>query len=144
AAGIELGKRSVLRALPPKLVLATSDDVARWARVRLSTLEHEQIWVLSLDGRNGLRAGRRVAEGGLHGCSIDPRDVLPTVVRDAASAFVLVHNHPSGDPTPSNEDIELTHRIARAGDILGTPLVDHVVIAGGGHASLHDLGLLRS
>src|SRR5262249_14835030 len=110
----------------------------------LGALDHEQIWALSLDGRNGLRASRRVAEGGLHGCSIDPRDVLRAVVRDAASAFVLVHNHPSGDPTPSGEDLELTRRIARAADTLGTPLVDHVIVAGGGHASLYDLGFLRS
>ena len=80
--------------------------------------------MLALDGRNGLRAARRIAEGGLHGCSVDPRDVLRSVIREAASAFVLVHNHPSGDPAPSDEDIELTRMVARAGAVLGTPLVD--------------------
>ncbi len=144
AAGFELGRRLVVRSsLEPRLNLASSAEVARWGRVRLSDLEHEQVWVLALDGRNGLRAARRIAEGGLHGCSVDPRDVLRAVVRDAASAFILVHNHPSGDPTPSREDIELTSMVARAASVLGTPLVDHVIVAGGGHASLFDLGIIH-
>jgi len=143
AAGFELGRRLLLRAsLEPRPNLASSAEVARWGRLRLSDLEHEQVWVLALDGRNGLRAARRIAEGGLHGCSVDPRDVLRAVVRDAASAFVLVHNHPSGDPTPSREDIELTNMVARAASVLGTPLIDHVIVAGGGHASLFDLGII--
>jgi DNA repair protein RadC len=141
-AAIELGRRAAIRAAAPRSVLASSADVARWASPRLAHLDHEQIWVLALDGRNGLRAARRVGEGGLHGCSIAPRDVLRIAVREAASALVLVHNHPGGDPTPSHEDVVLTETVARAADVVGTPLVDHVVVARGGHASLHDLGLL--
>jgi DNA repair protein RadC len=144
AAGFELGRRVLLRSTGAhRLNLASSSEVARWARLRLSELDHEQVWVLSLDGRNGLRAARRVAQGGLHGCSVDPRDVLRAAVREAASAFVMVHNHPSGDPAPSQEDIELTSMVARAASVLGTPLVDHVIVAGGGHASLFELGLVR-
>jgi DNA repair protein RadC len=145
AAGFELGRRLLLRTSgTPRLNLASSAEVARWGRIRLAPLDHEQVWVLALDGRNGLRAAKRIAEGGLHGCSLDPRDVLRAVVREAASAFVLVHNHPSGDPTPSEEDIDLTNTVARAAAVLGTPLVDHVIIAGGGHTSLFDLGLVAS
>jgi DNA repair protein RadC len=144
-AGFELGRRVLVRSSGARrLNLASSDEVARWARLRLSDLDHEQVWMLALDGRNGLRAARRVAQGGLHGCSVDPRDVLRAAVREAASAFVLVHNHPSGDPTPSEEDIELTNMVARAASVLGTPLVDHVIVAGGGHASLFDLGVIGS
>ncbi|MET0591763.1 MAG: DNA repair protein RadC [Polyangiaceae bacterium] len=144
AAGFELGRRVLVRASAvPRLNLASSEQVARWGRVRLASLEHEQLWMLALDGRNGLRAARRVAEGGLHGCAVDPRDILRAALREAASAFVLVHNHPSGDPTPSDEDISLTNMVARAGSVLGTPLVDHVIVASGGHASLFDLGLLE-
>src|SRR5262249_49194865 len=100
-AGVELGRRALLRAsAAAHLNRASSGEVARWARLRLSGLDHEQLWVLALDGRNGLRAARRIAQGGLHGCSVNPRDVLRAAVREAASAFVLVHNHPSGDPTP--------------------------------------------
>jgi DNA repair protein RadC len=128
----------------PRINLASSADVARWGRIRLSQLDHEQVWVLALDGRNGLRAAKRIAQGGLHGCSLDPRDVLRAVVREAASAFVLLHNHPSGDPAPSEEDIDLTNTVARAASVLGTPLVDHVIIAGANHASLFDLGLVAT
>jgi DNA repair protein RadC len=143
AAGFELGRRVLMRSSSaPRLNLASSAEVARWARVRLSNLDHEQLWMLALDGRNGLRAARRVAEGGLHGCAVDPRDILRAALREAASAFVLVHNHPSGDPAPSDEDIGLTQMVARAASVLGTPLVDHVIVGGGGHASLFDLGLL--
>jgi DNA repair protein RadC len=143
AAGLELGRRAMVRASAARrLNLASSSDVAAWARPRLSALDHEQMWVLALDCRNGLRAARRVAEGGLHGCSIDTRDVLRAAVREAASAFVLVHNHPSGDPTPSAEDVDLTHMIARAATAVGTPLVDHVIVGGQNHVSLFDVGIV--
>jgi DNA repair protein RadC len=145
SAGIELGRRALSRAsTSARPILSSSEGVSRWARGRLAELDHEQIWVLALDGRNALRSARRIAQGGLHGCSLDVRDVLRTVVREAASAFVLVHNHPSGDPNPSREDIELTTLLARAAAIIGTPLLDHVVIAGEGHASLFDLGLIET
>ncbi len=143
-AAFELGRRVLFRSAgAARLNLASSAEVARWARLRLAALDHEQVWVLALDGRNGLRAARRIAEGGLHGCSVDPRDVLRAAVREAASAFVLVHNHPSGDPAPSAEDVELTNMVARAASVLGTPLVDHVIVAGGGHASLLDMGVIQ-
>jgi DNA repair protein RadC len=142
AAGFELGRRLALSSIGPRPTFPSSEEVARWGRIRLSPLDHEQVWVLSLDGKNGLRGARRIAEGGLHGCSLQPRDVLRAVVRDAASSFVLVHNHPSGDPTPSAEDIELTAAVARAASVIGTPLVDHVIVAGAEHASLYDLGIL--
>lgn len=141
-AALELGRRALLRSLAwPRTSLASSKDVARWA-MPLAGLEHEQVWALALDGRNGLRAARRIAEGGLHGCSLTARDLLRVVVREAASAFVLVHNHPSGDPTPSAEDIELTRAVARAADVVGVPLVDHVIVAASGHVSLFDRGML--
>jgi DNA repair protein RadC len=145
AAGFELGRRLLLRSsVSQRASLASSSEVARWARLRLAELDHEQVWVLALDGRNCLRAAKRVAEGGLHGCALDPRDVLRAVVREAASGFVLVHNHPSGDPAPSREDIDLTGTVARAASVVGTPLVDHVIVAGGAHSSLFDLGFLGS
>lgn len=143
AAGLELGRRALVRASAARrLNMSSSKDVASWAAPRLAALDHEQMWVLALDCRNGLRASRRIAEGGLHGCSVDARDVLRAAIREAATAFVLVHNHPSGDPTPSTEDVELTHMIARAATAIGTPLLDHVIIGGESHVSLFDLGLV--
>jgi DNA repair protein RadC len=73
---------------------------------------------------------------------ISPRDPLRAALREGASAFVLVHNHPSGDPTPSPEDISFTQKIAAAADVVATPLLDHVVVARSGYASLLDSGLM--
>jgi DNA repair protein RadC len=144
AASLELGRRVIARSVHSvRIVVGSSQEVAAWARPRLVHLDHEQVWVLVLDGRNGLKAARRVAEGGLHGCSLRPSDVLRVVVRNAGSAFVLVHNHPSGDAKPSDQDVELTEALVRAGVAIGTPLVDHVIVAGASHTSLFDLGVVR-
>jgi DNA repair protein RadC len=143
AASFELGRRAVRCAVRPRAPLRTSAEVAAWSSPRLAALEHEEMWVLSLDGRNGLRGARRVAQGGLHGCAVAARDVLRAALADAASALVLVHNHPSGDPTPSIEDVTMTRLVAQAGAVVGVPLVDHVVVAGERYSSMLDLGIIE-
>lgn len=143
AAALELGQRVFREAIEePRLVLTSVEDVQRWARPRLGTLEHEEVWLLCLDGQNGLKAARRVAQGGLHGCALTPRDVLRPAVRAAASAIILLHNHPSGSPDPSPEDIEMTRQLALACQLLGMPLVDHVVVARNRACSLAELGVI--
>jgi len=142
AAAVELGRRAVFAAsmdASPKL--PDREAVEAWARPRLSTLDHEELWVLALDGRHGLRAARRVASGGIHGLHVSARDVLRVVLREAASAFVLVHNHPSGDPAPSDEDLAFTECVAEAAAVVGTPLLDHVIIARRRSSSVRELGL---
>jgi DNA repair protein RadC len=144
AAALELGRRASLGLLAAAApVIGSFESVAAWARPRLAWLDHEEVWLLALDGRNGLKSAQRIAQGGLHGCALTPRDVLRPAVRDGASAFVLVHNHPSGDPAPSPEDVEMTRAVAIAADVVGVPLLDHVVIARGGAESLLDLGVLE-
>jgi len=118
------------------------EAVVVWARPRLATLDHEELWVLALDGRHGLRAARRAASGGIHGLHVGARDVLRIALREAASAFVLVHNHPSGDPAPSDEDVAFTRLVSDAASLVGTPLLDHVVIARQRSSSMLDLGLM--
>lgn len=143
AASLELGRRAWLRSIQEdRTVLGCFDAVARWAEPRLACLDHEEVWLLGLDGRNGLKSAQRVAQGGLHGCALVPRDILRPAVRDASSAIVLVHNHPSGDPRPSPEDVEMTRLIAAACDVIGVPLLDHVIVARGGSQSLLELGAL--
>ncbi len=114
--------------------------VARWAEPRLVHLDHEEVWVLCLDGRGSLLCARQVGRGGVHGCALLARDVLVPIVREAASAFVLVHNHPSGDPTPSREDLDMTRALAAAADVICVALLDHVVVARGGHRSNFEMG----
>ena len=140
-AAFELGRRTAAELGDCRLgERMNADAVARWASPRLTGLEHEEVWVLCLDGRSCLRSVQRVGQGGVHGCALLPRDVLLPVVREAASAFVIVHNHPSGDPTPSREDQEMTRALAAAADVLSVPLLDHVVVARGGHRSMLELG----
>ncbi len=139
AAAVELGRRALLRVLAEeRVVFDCFEQVVRWARPRLAALEHEEVWLLSLDGKYGLKCARRIAQGGLHGCALLTRDVLSPALRDGASAIVLIHNHPSGDPTPSPEDIAMTRAIRSAGELVGIPLLDHVVVARGGASSLSD------
>lgn len=145
SAALELGRRSVARATRPRQDVGDSQAVAAWFTGRMGWSDHEEMWVLGLDSRNGLRTTRRVAQGGLHGCSVLPRDVLRAALQESASAIVLVHNHPGGDPTPSPEDLEMTGRVARAGHTVGVPLLDHVIVSSTGrYVSMLDLGVMPS
>jgi DNA repair protein RadC len=144
AAAIELGRRVASAAsVEASIKLPDRDAVEAWARPRLATLDHEELWMLALDGRHGLRAARKVASGGIHGLHVAPRDTLRVALREAASAFVLVHNHPSGDPAPSSEDVAFTQAVAQAAHVVGTPLLDHVVVAKRRATSMLEAGLLR-
>lgn len=141
SAALELGRRS-LEPRARNLRLSTPEDVFQYARPRLGHLTKEVFHVLLLDTRHRLVADRRIAEGGLTSCAISPRDVFEAPIREAAPALIFLHNHPSGDPTPSRDDIELTRRLGSAARLLGISLLDHVVIADGGYASLAELGSL--
>jgi DNA repair protein RadC len=141
AAAVELGKRVALAAAVASSVeMPDARAVEAWARPRIASLDHEELWMLALDGRNGLRAARRVAAGGLHGMHVRTRDPLRHALREGASAFVLVHNHPSGDPVPSEEDVAFTRALVEAASVVGAPLVDHVVVARRGYTSMLERG----
>ena len=142
-AAFELGqRRSTLRTHRQRIDSVAS--VVEWARPHLIGLEHEEVWLLCLDARNVLRNSRRVAQGGLHGCALTAKDVLRPALRDGASAIVLVHNHPSGDPEPSDADVSMTNALDIACATVGLPLLDHVVVASDGASSLFELGVVGS
>jgi len=141
-AAIELGRRVTQRALSDEReVVGSFESVAAWAQPRLAGLDHEEVWLLCLDGKNALRSARCIARGGLHGCALRPSDVLRPALQDAATGIVLVHNHPSGDPTPSLADIEMTRALVEACQVLGLYLLDHVIVARSGAESLRELEL---
>ena len=143
AASFELARRWTERTGPTAPRLATPAAVAAHLAPRAATLDVERMWVLSLDGCNGLRGIRCVAQGGHHGCSVSAREILRCALADAAAGFVLAHNHPSGEPHPSAEDVAMTRSVARAAEVVGTPLLDHVIItASGSFCSLLDAGLI--
>jgi DNA repair protein RadC len=136
AAAFELGRRADAARRERRPILACAADVAEWATPRLLHLPHEELWVLAVDGRQRVHAARCVARGGLHGMSVTVSDPVRAALRADARAFVMVHNHPSGDPTPSPEDINMTENVALAAKHAGVPLLDHVVVASGGHRSV--------
>ena len=146
SAAFELGRRACAcrHSRVKAASLRSASAVYALMAPRVAHLDHEEMWVISLDGRSAPRGIRRVAQGGQHGLSISAREILRTALLDGARAFVLIHNHPSGDPTPSEEDLGMTRAVADAGEIVGVPLVDHVVIGATDYRSLLELGLLGS
>lgn len=98
----------------------------------------ERFLVISVDAKNRPRAVREVARGGRTSCQVDPAEVFRVLVSDSASGAVFLHNHPSGDPDPSSQDLELTERLAAAGALLEIRILDHVIVGNGRYASLRD------
>jgi len=140
AAAFALGRRVESANRTPVDPLRNPDAVHRLMLPQLRGLEREQFHVLLLDGKHRLRRVSRVSEGTLTTSLVHPREVFRDAVRAAAAAVMVVHNHPSGDPEPSREDLEVTERLVKAGRLLGIPLLDHLVIAEGGYVSLRERG----
>ncbi len=142
-AAIELGMRVVERRRgAPGRAFRSSADIWEAYRVRLGALPQEVFLVVGLNNRNEALREEVVAMGALNACLVSPREVFRPMIAEAAARVVAVHNHPSGDPQPSPDDVALTRRIAEAGALLGIALLDHVVIGRSGYASLRDMGLL--
>lgn len=141
-AALELGRRLAARRLRPGDPVRGPADVFRHFHPRLRHAHHERFLVVLLDGRHRMLREVMISQGTLTASLVHPREVFRPALREAAAAVVLVHNHPSGDPTPSTEDREITLRLADAGVLLGVPVLDHVVVAERGWTSLCELGVL--
>jgi len=109
---------------------------------RLATAEREHFYALALDAKHRPLSEILVAVGGLTACGVAPADLFRAVLREPAAAIVLVHNHPSGDPAPSDDDVLMTRKLVAAGGLLGLAVVDHVIIGRDGYFSFTDAGLL--
>lgn len=139
-AALELGRRFATRRLRSGDPVRGPADVFRHFHARLRDARHERFLLVLLDGRHRMLREVVVSQGTLTASLVHPREVFRPALREAAAAIVLVHNHPSGDPTPSREDREITQRLAEAGELLGIPVLDHVVVAERGYASLREAG----
>lgn len=134
-AAFELGRRAI-EVASHRDTVGHPDDVYRAVAPRLAGLTQEVFLVLGVDIRNGLLDIVEVARGTVAGVEVHPREVFRPLIRMAAAGAVVVHNHPSGDPTPSLEDVELTRRLREAGSLLGIPVIDHVVIGDRAYRSI--------
>jgi DNA repair protein RadC len=141
-AAIELGRRVVARPLTRNARIGSSRDVDAALRARLADSDVEHFIAIALDAKNRPTFEVEVARGGLSQCPVSPADVFRALLREAAAGVVFVHNHPSGEPSPSAEDVALTDRLRRAGELLGVNVVDHVIIGREGYFSFLDAGLL--
>ncbi len=119
-----------------KPVLKSPEDVAAKVRSQLKGKKKEHFLVLCLDTRNRLINPRLVSMGSLDTSVVHPREVFKEAVSSCAASVIFTHNHPSGDPEPSKEDIELTKRLAKAGEILGIDVLDHIIVCDEGFVSL--------
>ena len=137
-ASLELGRRLAARRLEAGRPIRGPADVFHHFHPHLRHAAQERFLVVLLDGRHRVLRQELVSQGTLTASLVHPREVFRPALRESAAALVLVHNHPSGDPTPSREDREITERLMRAGEILGIPVLDHVVVAERGYCSLRE------
>jgi DNA repair protein RadC len=141
-AAIELGSRVAREERPPVQRIREPEDVVRLFQPRLRDLQVEEFHLLALDSQSQVLREVLVTRGLLNSSLVHPREVFRAAIAEAAAGIIVVHNHPSGDPTPSPEDRTVTRQLAEAGRLLDLPLYDHVIIAGDRFASLATLGLL--
>lgn len=138
----ELAVRLARTEASRRPVITSWSALQAYARAALAHRPREQFRVLFLDNRNRLMLDEFVAEGTVDHAPVYPREVVRRALEVSASAMVLVHNHPSGDPTPSRADIEMTRRVVDAARALGLQVHDHIVVGRDGTASFRALGLI--
>jgi len=143
-AAIELGLRANTRPLHPRAPITCSRDVAEALGPRVRDASREHFFALALDAKNRPVAEILVAVGGLTACAVTPSDVYRLVLREPAAAVIFAHNHPSGETSPSPEDVSVTDRLRQAGAVLGIRVLDHVILGRDGHFSFLDAGLLST
>jgi len=142
-AALELGIRICTKPLEHRMVIGCSTDVAESMRPRFLDASREHFFALALDSRQRLTSEILVAIGSLTACAVSPADVFRLLLREPAAGVIFVHNHPSGEPTPSREDVTLTERLRQAGSLLGIKVLDHVILGHERHFSFLDAGLLE-
>ncbi len=141
-AALALGRRMEVRPLTAGALLRSSSEIFEHFHARLRGLKKERFLIVLLDGKNRVIREDLVSEGILTASLVHPREVFASAIRESAGGIVLVHNHPSGDPEPSAEDLEVTQRLCAVGELVGIRVLDHVVIGDGRYVSFLERGLI--
>lgn len=139
-AGLALGRRSLAIPMSTGTRISSSVDLFKHFHPALRDVKHELFKVVLLDAKNTVIKEATISEGSLTLNIVHPREVFTLAIRESAAAVVFLHNHPSGDPTPSPEDRRLTARLTTAGQLLGIRVLDHVIIGDGRYVSFADEG----
>ncbi len=131
-AALEVGRRLAKAELPARKPMSRPAEVARYLILRYGRFDQEMLGAIFLDSRNRFIRDRELYRGTMHRAAVEPRAVLKEGLLCNAAGFLLFHTHPSGDPAPSGEDVSFTRRMARAGELVGIQLLDHMVLGGAG------------
>ncbi|MEK3788896.1 RadC family protein [Paenibacillus sp. FSL K6-1230] len=141
-AGIELGRRLALSRHTLSPAIRSPRDVSDLLSEQLRYLQKEHFVCLFLNTKNVVIAQETLSIGSLNAAVVHPREVFRAAIKCSSASIICAHNHPSGDPTPSKEDVQLTQRLIEAGSIVGIDVLDHVVIGDGQYVSLKERGLI--
>jgi DNA repair protein RadC len=139
---LEIGKRIGSQKWETGQPLRSSEDVFHHFRENLGREKREQFYVVLLNNKNRKIREIKISEGSLTASLVHPREVYNPVIRESAAGVIFVHNHPSGDPAPSPEDIDITKRLKEVGDVMGVRVLDHIVIGHDRYFSFNDKGML--
>jgi DNA repair protein RadC len=139
---LEIAKRVGSQKWETGQLLRSAEDVYQHFREQLGREKHELFYVVLLNNKNRKIREVKVSEGSLTASLVHPREVYNPVIRESAAGVIFVHNHPSGDPAPSPEDIDITKRLKEVGEVMGVRVLDHVVIGHDRYFSFNDKGML--
>ena len=141
-AAIELGKRIAASPVTEKVSIESSDDVARMFMEELRYMKKEHFRCVLVNAKGEIITVDEVSVGELSSTVVHPREVFSQAIRKSAAAVIFVHNHPSGDPSPSQEDIQTTKRLTDSGELLGIRVLDHIIIGDGKFSSMREMDLI--
>ncbi len=143
-ASLAIAKRFSTISVRPLQQFKSSSDIFGHFHERLRGRKQEVFLVVLLDNKNRIMKEFIVSTGSLTSSIVHPREVFNPAIKESAASVVFVHNHPSGDPEPSREDVQITHRLLEAGDIVGIKVLDHIIIGNESFVSFKDKGLFPS
>ncbi len=139
---IELGRRAACEMNVEGNTVESPDHIAKLMIPRMRNLKKEFLRGIYLDAKKRMIGNDIISIGCLNTNSVHPREVFSTAVRDSAAGMILVHNHPSGDPSPSDDDVKFTKKLIKSGKLLGIEIVDHVIIGRNGYVSFREMGII--
>jgi DNA repair protein RadC len=142
-AAFELGRRLLEERYSKGPAFSSGHDVYLYYRQRFQNLKKEEFRCAMLDAKNRVFRDCRISEGTLTNSLIHPREAFRDAIKEAAASVIFVHNHPSGDPSPSREDIMITERLVNVGDLIGIKVLDHVIIGDNKYTSMMEKGYIK-
>jgi DNA repair protein RadC len=142
-AAFELGRRLAEEPFIRGSAFSSGHDVYSYYHGRLKNLKKEVFYCLMLDAKNRILKDYRISEGTLTNSLIHPREAFKDAIKESAASVIFVHNHPSGDPGPSREDILITERLVTVGDLIGIRVLDHIIVGDGKYMSMREKGYIK-